>query len=410
MSELYKLPDGWEWKKLEDIIRIGCERGFKPTVIDDKVPFIGMTDIDKHTGRNTKYILEENSKVSKGKTKFQKNAVLLGKITPCTQNNKTTIVPEDIDGGYATTEVYALHCLEKIMPLYFNYYIRSNRINSFLVSSMIGATGRQRVPSETVKNLNIPLPPLSEQQRIVSKLDNLFEKIDRAMALHQKNMDEADLFMGSVLNDVFLELENKYTNSTLGELISVSSGNYFNKKEYTNDGVRIFKINNVTFGKTKWKNVDYLPRDYIEKFPSLVLKEKDLVIALNRPLLGNKLKITFLSSDDTPSILYQRVGKIEPKDENMLSKDFIYWYFNSPKFIEIFESKLLGSDQPYINNKNLYSIIMPLAPLNVQNDIVIHIKKVSKKIERTKQIQKEKMQSLVDLKASILDQAFRGEL
>ena len=65
---------------------------------------------------------------------------------------------------------------------------------------------------------------------------------------------------------------------------------------------------------------------------------------------------------------------------------------------------------PKLAIMRLGEITVPLPPLNIQKDIVAYLDKISQKIEKIKSIQKEKMQSLVALKASILDQAFRGEL
>ena len=403
MSELYELPEGWEWEKLKNIIRIGCEKGFKPTVIDGKVPFIGMTDIDKYTGRNTKYILEDNDKVSKGKTKFQKNAILLGKITPCTQNNKTTIVPNEIDGGYATTEVYALHCLEKIVSLYLNYYIRSKRVNEFLVSSMIGATGRQRVPSNIVKNLDIPLPPLQEQKRIVAKLDALFEKIDRAIALHQKNMDEADVFMGSVLNDVFGELEGKYEKRKLES---------FDKK-MSSGGTPSRKENNYWNGTIEWFSSGELNQLYTlpsrEKITQTAIdKTSAKLFSKNTLLIGMydtaAMKMSILSNDGSCN---QAIVGFKPKEDE-LNIFFIKYQLEYLKK-EILEQRQ-GVRQKNLNLSKIKKILIEYPPLKTQQKTVNYLNKISLYVERVKELQKEKMGHLKALKASILDQAFRGKL
>jgi len=78
-----------------------------------------------------------------------------------------------------------------------------------IMNNATGAT-RLRISKKNLSQIPIPLPPLEEQKRIVSKLDTLFASIDKAISLHQKNIDEANIFMASVLNDVFVELEEKY--------------------------------------------------------------------------------------------------------------------------------------------------------------------------------------------------------
>ena len=414
MSELYELPDGWEWKRLEDIIRIGCERGFKPTIVDGKVPFIGMTNIDKYTGRYTKYILEDNDKVSKGKTKFQKNAILLGKITPCTQNNKTTIIPNDIDGGYATTEVYALHCLEKITPLYFNYYIRSKQVNEFLVNSMVGATGRQRVPSEVVKNLNIPLPPLQEQKRIVSKLDTLFEKIDKAIALHQQNMDEADVFMGSVLNDVFGELKEKYESTKMKDVVKKEKtsikrgpfGSALKKSFFVESGYLIYEqyhaLNN-DFSMERY----FIDEEKFNELKGFEVKSGDIIISCSGVYLG---KLAIIPENHTKGIINQALLKLTLDKEIIINKLFVYFWnnlINNGFFNKVKKGAAIPNMPPV---KELKEIDIPVPPLQLQQKTVAYLDEISQKIKKIKSVQKEKMESLVALKASILDQAFRGEL
>ena len=83
------------------------------------------------------------------------------------------------------------------------------------------------IKSSILKKLQIPFPSLQEQKRIVAKLDKLFEKIDMAIALHKKNMNEADVFMGSVLNDAFGELEEKYPFKPWSKIVTIKNGKHY---------------------------------------------------------------------------------------------------------------------------------------------------------------------------------------
>jgi len=204
LSDVFsELEEKYGRQSILDGVYIGCKRGFNPTTKDGKVPFIGMSDIDEQNGIKTKYTLEDIEKVSNGKTKFQKNAVLVGKITPCTQNNKTTIVPPEIDGGYATTEVYALHSMDNIYPYYLNYFMRSKKVNDYLVSTMVGATGRQRVPSNAILNLHIAIPNLQIQHKVVTYLDDLSSKIEHVKKVQKEKMENLKALKASILDSAF---------------------------------------------------------------------------------------------------------------------------------------------------------------------------------------------------------------
>ena len=106
--------------------------------------------------------------------------------------------------------------IEKTDKDFFYYLLSSNYMYEQFSSKASGTTVKN-LNIDMVKTTNIPLPPFEEQKRIVVNLDNLFAKIDKAIALHQKNIDEADIFMASVLNDVFVELEEKSEIKRLNE-------------------------------------------------------------------------------------------------------------------------------------------------------------------------------------------------
>jgi len=88
--------------------------------------------------------------------------------------------------------------------------------------------------------------------------------------------------------------------------------------------VQCLKIDNVGFGEIVWDTASYLPIDYLSKYQKLVLKEGDLVIALNRPIINGQIKVGTIRKKDCPSILYQRVGKIALKNDNMYDLVVIY--------------------------------------------------------------------------------------
>ncbi len=101
---------------------------------------------------------------------------------------------------------------------------------------------------------------------------------------------------------------------------------------------------------------------------------------------------------------------IRIKDMDIVYNRFIYKYLSSPQFLNYLDDVQSGSAVPQITIKNLKESFFAIPPLNIQQKTVAYLDEVSEKIEKLKQVQKEKMQSLVALKASILDQAFKGKL
>ncbi len=160
----------------------------------------------------------------------------------------------------------------------------------------------------------------------------------------------------------------------LGDLSDLTSGKAFKANEYSSSGIRLFQIANVSFGEITWEKKVYLPEDFAQKYPELLLKPGDIVLALNRPILDGVLKVGKLHEQDTPSILYQRVGRFDFYFPSFNS--YLYLYFRSPRFVDLLKHSLQGVDQPFINKPQLMKIPVPIAPSNEQGRIVAKVEEL----------------------------------
>jgi type I restriction enzyme S subunit len=256
----------------------------------------------------------------------------------------------------------------------------------------------------------MPLPPLPEQQRIVSKLDLLFAKIDKSIELHQKNMDEADVFMGSVLNDVFGELEDNFQHKTLKDISNIISGYAFKSDDFSNTNeIKSIKITNVGVQNFVEENDNLLSKDLLKKLSKYTANYGDIAIALTRPYISNGLKVTFIPKTYDGAFINQRVAVIQSY-EKITNNNFIYHYLCTSNVLSNVMELSKTLNQPNLSIKDLSNFMIPLPPLQIQQKVVKYLDEISEKIEKIKSVQKVKMDSLKALKASILDRAFRGEL
>lgn len=196
----------------------------------------------------------------------------------------------------------------------------------------------------------------------------------------------------------------------LGQLITITSGNAFKKSEYSNKGIRLFQIANVSFNKSSWEKVAFLPESYLhdERYNNLILKCGDIVMALNRPMLDKKLKICQLTSNDVPSILYQRVGKFNLNEE--LYPQYFLYYLQSPLFIKWLSDELQGVNIPFINQSKLLSYQhFPLASGVIQKAIVKKIEELFSSLDSGIADLKKAQEQLVIYRQAVLKKAFEGE-
>ena len=406
MAELYSLPDGWEWKKLDDFVSIkGGKRipkGKKLLETKTNYPYIRVTDFNDFGSidlNNIQYITEDiyneikNYIISKDDIYIS----IAGTI------GKTGIIPNELDGANLTENaakfVFDNSKYDKFFLLYFT--------NSIPFLEQIGlATKTVAMPKlalTRLKEVEIPLPPFEEQKRIVDKLDNLFAKIDKAIALHQKNIDEADIFMASVLNDVFVELEEKYGLIKINDVVvKTKNKNPLNEKDTPFTYIDISSIDNKLF-----KIVE--PKQLIgSEAPSRAKKEVfqgDIIYSTTRPNLKN---IAIVSENYNNSIASTGFCVLRTNEKTI--NYYLFYFLITEKLFEQIEPNIRGAQYPATSDNDLKNCNIPNTPYETQQKVVAYLDEISNKMEKIKQIQKEKMQSLKELKASILDKAFKGEL
>lgn len=400
MSELYELPDGWEWKKLSDIGKISTgktpPKANKEFYENGTLRFVKPPNLqnstDVTTTENDEFITEDGAKKS---TLLPKNTLMvccigsLGKFALSTENIITN------------QQINSIIFDEKIIDFKYGYYY------GFKFEKLLNEVANEavvKIVNKTIfSNLDIPIPPLPEQQRIVSKLDLLFEKIDRSMVLHQKNMDEANAFMGSVLNDVFAELEGNYEKRTLESFNKkMSSGGTPSRKEikYWNGTIEWFssgELNQLFTLPSKEK----ITQTGLDNTSAKLFSKGTLLIGMYDTAA---MKMSILSNDGSCN---QAIVGFKPKEDEL--NIFFAKYQLEHMKKEILEQRQ-GVRQQNLNLSKIKNVEIEYPPLPIQQKVVIYLDEISQKIEKIKQLQKEKMDSLKALKASILDSAFRGEL
>jgi type I restriction enzyme S subunit len=194
----------------------------------------------------------------------------------------------------------------------------------------------------------------------------------------------------------------------LVDLTDLTSGKAFKADEYSEKGISLLQIANVSFGKIIWENKVYLPESYFEKYPNLVLKTEDILLALNRPILDGMLKVGQLHDQDVPAILYQRVGRFDFYFPFL--KMYLFNYFKSPQFVDCLKRSLQGVDQPFVNKPRLLEIPVPIAPLKEQEIILEQIQHDFSLCEKVEQIAEQSVRQSEYLYQSILKTAFEGKL
>jgi type I restriction enzyme S subunit len=205
--------------------------------------------------------------------------------------------------------------------------------------------------------------------------------------------------MNSVLNDVFSDLEQNYEPVELTKYVNFIGGSQPPKSEFSDkerEGyVRLIQIRDYKSDN----NIVYVKKTSVRRF----CNKDDVMIGRYGPPVFQILR----GLDGAYNVALM---KAEPNEE-FICKDFLFLFLKNPSI----QNYIIGlsqrsAGQSGVNKEALEKYLIALPAMNKQKEIVLYLNQVSAQIEQVKLAQQQKMQSLLGLKSSILDQAFHGKL
>ncbi len=248
------------------------------------------------------------------------------------------------------------------------------------------STGIRNLKFDEYKEIEIPLPPLPEQQRIVSILDECFASIDKAKANAEQNLNNAKELFESYLQGVF---ENgNWDTKTLNQI----SENL--------DSKRI----PITKNQRKSGDIPYYGASGIVDYVADYIFNEDLLCVSEdgANLLARTYPIAFSISGKTWVNNHAHVLRFP----NIITQKFVEVYINSIKI----DDYVSGMAQPKLNQAMLNKIPIPLPSLKEQQTIVRQLDALRAETQKLEAVYQKKIADLEELKKSILQKAFAGEL
>ncbi len=236
----------WTKKKLSDIVDFNPRETIKKGTIAKKIPM----DVLRPFYRDIPYYVE--ACFSSG-MKFRNGDTIMARITPCLENGKTAQVSILNDGevGFGSTEYIVFRAKEGIADKDYLYYlVCSPEVRELAIKSMVGSSGRQRVQTDVVKNLEIDVPPLVEQEKIGS----LLKLFDDKIALNDRINNNLEQQAQAIFANEFLSLDTLpegWKQASLIDIADYLNGLAMQKYRPTADeiGIPVLKIKELRQGR-----------------------------------------------------------------------------------------------------------------------------------------------------------------
>lgn len=291
-------------------------------------------------------------------------------------------------------------------------------INKFLVYFLNYSNLEKYITGATVKKLNqqklkqieIPLPPLKEQERIVGILDESFAKIDESIKILEQNLLNLDELMQSALQKAFNPLKDNAKENyklpqgwewkSLGDISNYGKTSQVKPSQLKgNDWILeledIEKESGVLLQKV-------LFQDRQSKSNKIKFNKGDILFGTLRPYL----KKVIIANDNgacSSEIMPFSTG-------NSIANHFIYYYLFANFLHDRISSLTYGARMPRLGTKDGKSLQIPLPPLKEQEQIAKHLDFVFEKAKALKELYTKELKDYEELKQSLLDKAFKGEL
>ena len=195
-----EVPKGWVRVRMQDLASINPPK-IKPD-LEDRTPlvFVPMPKVAEDFRGIDVSGRRPLSSIKRGYTQFRPGDVLFAKITPCMENGKIAIVPEIRPPlGYGSTEFFVMRSRTDGIGRWIAYCVARSSFRQLARENMQGAVGQRRVPRVWLENASVPLAPLSEQHRIVARIESLFARLDEGLAALKRAQANLERYRASVL-------------------------------------------------------------------------------------------------------------------------------------------------------------------------------------------------------------------
>lgn len=274
-----------------------------------------------------------------------------------------------------------------------------------LVSLATGGA-QPNISQEKIKNTLVPLIPLQEQQQIVNILDEAFEAIDQAKANIEKNIANAKELFQSKLNDIFSQKGEGWEEKSLGELGTLTSSKRIFKNEYVSEGIPFYRskeIKELSHGKEISLELYISSERYNEIKSKFGVPQKGDILLTAVGTIGEMYVV------EGDRDFYFKDGNIMwLKDFNTLNPNYLRYALSN--FVEQLKSMSQGAAYSALTIEKLKKYKVPLPNMDTQNKIVDALDDIHLKSNQLSDCYAKKLSDLEELKNSILQKAFNGEL
>ena len=391
------MKEGWEYKKLGEV----CEKAKNikwEEHPNQQYKYIDLSAVDrlKHRVLSTVSINSTNAP-SRAKQIVKDGDVLFATTRPTLK--RLVIVDKSLHEQICSTGFCVLRPNKEKIESSWLYYILSDQSFYNYIEPLQKGASYPAVTDMQVKSYLIPIPPLSEQHRIVSYLDAAFAKIDAVAKNAEDALKEAKALFQSALTKM-MEPKEGWEYKKLGEVcqktINIKWDEHPNHQYKYIDLSAVDRMTHKVMSTTSICSIDAPSR------AKQIVNEGDVLFATTRPTL-KRLVIIDKSLDG--QICSTGFCVLRPTPAAIMSS-WLYYALSNQSFYNYIEPLQKGASYPAVTDNQVKSYKIPVPPLSDQRHIVSYLDVFKSKVDQLQSNRTRTLSECAALKQSILRQTF----
>ena len=425
-QENLTVPQGWTEASLSELVELNPKHD-ADLPEDTAVSFVPMSAVDDVDGVIKEHDSRPLGAVKKGYTHFAEGDVIFAKITPCMENGKSAVARGLVNGlACGSTEFFVLRSRGAIKPDYLHKFLRQQSYRRAAEHAMTSAVGQARVPKEFLLNTTVPLAPINEQDRIVAKLEDSFDRVRSCREHLELIPNLLKQFRQSILDAA---CSGRLTKDWRGESVSdglppgwqwvqledlLIKGGIFDgpfgsnlkTDDYTSEGVRVIRLENIGHLSFIHEKKTYISQGKYESLIKHKVGEGDIIFA---SFIDEEIRACVLPKLETDAIAKADCFCLRP-DEKLVDRTYLTYQLVCRDTYNALTGNIHGATRPRINTTQLRKLKVRVCPLEEQEEIVRRVESLFKIADTVKGHYRKAQEQLDKLPQSILAKAFRGDL
>ena len=325
------------------------------------------------------------------------------------RNGAFGLVPDFLDGAVVSNDFPTFTPnSSRLLPAFLGWMSKTRGFIDLCRAASEGTTNRVRLKENLFMATKIPLPPLSQQRRIVPRIEELAARIEEAQGLRRQAFEEAKALVGAEIAALFSKGEQDgWLVQHLGNLVTDTRYGTSEKTTDDSSGTPILRMGNIQNNRLDLSELKYLHLQERDQ-ANLLLETGDILVnRTNSADLVGKCAVFDLENEYSFASYLIRLRLDKTKAE----PTFVASYINSPLGREyMFREKKQMTGQANINATKLKDLQILIPPLSEQRRIAAYLDDLQAKVDSLKRLQTETAAELDALLPSVLDLAFKGEL